>query len=562
MTPKQFVKHYKKYGSVKLVAKGTGITYYKARKAYIHAVADGLMDAQSVGRKSREQIKAPEPIFQGQQKAPRPTEFAVPKKGVKTYILTSAQNNTKLHEGLWKNLLALRKFYGAKLMVGRYTYIKCGLGEGGDKARFVAMQDESLYDSKIVAWDPRIEPYVVDERVELAPGLVWCGEWQRLPTVKRPLSGFETYTGRKSGIFPHAKFEMQSVASSKFEATKFNYTTGTTTMRNYIVKGAGLSATFHHGYGAVLVEVDKDGDWFVRQLNADSDGTIYDLDLKVEGGETSHGHRPEGVTWGDIHVQERDPVVEKLSGDLMNILSPKYAFYHDVLNFGSRNHHDIKDPFKKLKLFHSGLEDVRFEVGEAMCYVVNKATAWPNTEHVVVDSNHDRALERWLRESDWRHDPINMEFFMESALAKIKSIRSGDDTFHMMRYWFNDYDYQGDNCLTNVRFLDEDESFVLCEDANGGIECGMHGHLGPNGSRGGAAAFAKMGRKANVGHTHQAGIYDGIFTAGTSSSLDMGYNRGPSSWSHSHILTYPNGKRTIITMWNGKWRAGMRRIKA
>src|SRR3546814_337856 len=85
----------------------------------------------------------------------------------------------------------------------------------------------------------------------------------------------------------------------------------------------------------------------------------------------------------------------------------------------------------------------------------------------------------------------------------------------------------------------------------------MHGHLGPNGARGGAAAFAKMGRKANVGHSHQAGIYDGIFTAGTSSNLDMGYNRGPSSWSHSDVLTYKNGKRTIITHWNGKWRAGM-----
>ena len=56
-------------------------------------------------------------------------------------------------------------------------------------------------------------------------------------------------------------------------------------------------------------------------------------------------------------------------------------------------------------------------------------------------------------------------------------------------------------------------------------------------------------------HTHQAGIYDGVYTAVTSSVLDLGYNRGPSSWSHSHIVTYANGKRAIITIWNGKWRA-------
>jgi hypothetical protein len=416
------------------------------------------------------------------------------------------------------------------------------------------MKDESLYDGDTVAWDPIIEKYLADERIQLAPGLVWCGEWQRLPTTKRPLSGYETYTGRKSGIFPHAKFEMQSVAAGKFEDTKFNYTTGTVTMRNYIVKGAGLQATFHHGYGALLVEVDKDGDWFVRQLNADSSGTIQDLDVLVKDGKVTTGNSVEAITFGDIHVQEMDKVCHQLSAAMLDYLRPRNAFYHDVLNFGSRNHHERKDPFKKLERFTKGQECVRSEVEEAMYYILNRSQHWPDTHHYVVDSNHDRALERWLRESDWREDPINMEFFMESALAKVRSIKENDRRFHMMAHWYDTVCQS--EALTNVQFLDEDESFVICEDANGGIECGMHGHLGANGARGGAAGFAKMGRKANVGHTHTAGIYDGIYTAGTSSKLDMGYNRGPSSWSHSHIVTYPNGKRAIITMFNKKWRAG------
>lgn len=560
MTPRQFVTAYKTHGSIKAVARETeGLTYGGARKLYLRAVADELMTKQSVGRKNSEQTKTPEPVFHGQTHAIDMAEFDVPKRGVKRYILTSAQNNTKLHDNLWRNLLALREHYKAKLMVARYTYIKCGLGVGGDKAQFVAMKDESLYSGDTVAWDPRIEPFLADERIELAPGLVWCGEWQRLPTTKRPLSGYETYTGRKSGIFPHAKFEMQSVASSKFKPTKFNYTTGTVTMRNYIVKGAGLQATFHHGYGALMVEVDKDGDWFVRQLNADSEGNFYDLDVQVTDGKVTEDVRIEGITFGDIHVQEHDPVVELLQQTMLSALAPRYAFYHDVLNFGSRNHHERKDPFKRLERRVRGQEDVRTEVEDAMEYLSRRASHFDLVQHIVVDSNHDRALERWLRESDWREDPINMEFFMQSALAKISAIKRGDDTFHTMAYWF---DYWTSGGKKNVLFLDEDESFVLCEDANGGIECGMHGHLGPNGSRGGAAAFAKMGRKANVGHTHQAGIYDGIFTAGTSSALDMGYNRGPSSWSHSDILTYRNGKRTIITHWNGKWRAGMKPLSS
>jgi hypothetical protein len=83
----------------------------------------------------------------------------------------------------------------------------------------------------------------------------------------------------------------------------------------------------------------------------------------------------------------------------------------------------------------------------------------------------------------------------------------------------------------------------------------MHGHTGVNGARGSPAGYRKMDTKANTGHTHSAGITDGVYTAGVSGKLDMGYNKGPSSWSHSHIITYPNGKRSIITTKAGKWHA-------
>jgi hypothetical protein len=47
---------------------------------------------------------------------------------------------------------------------------------------------------------------------------------------------------------------------------------------------------------------------------------------------------------------------------------------------------------------------------------------------------------------------------------------------------------------------------------------------------------------------------DGAYGAGVTGKLDMKYNKGPSSWSHSHIVTYPNGMRAIVTMWDGRWR--------
>jgi hypothetical protein len=83
----------------------------------------------------------------------------------------------------------------------------------------------------------------------------------------------------------------------------------------------------------------------------------------------------------------------------------------------------------------------------------------------------------------------------------------------------------------------------------------MHGHLGIAGKKGAPDQLAKMGRKANTAHTHSTGIFNGLYVAGTNSKLRWDYAVGPSNWTHSNIVTYTNGKRTIVTIYDGKWRA-------
>jgi hypothetical protein len=586
MTPKQFVKAYKKHGSIKAITKAEGLTYHHVRKAYLEAVEEKLIQPLRVGRKTTGELvqPVPEPSWDGQTKAKHTPKAKLPKKGkIKRYLLTCAQNNTYLHEPLWDNLLAFAEHMGAELLVSRFAYQRSGLNRGGDKAIWADnyedarirksgfdgeisddfKEEEKLYGSDRYIWAEPIYGHLSDSRMELAPGLVWCGEWQRNPTTANPLSGFQVYTGHRSGIFPHTKLAMESVPQGKFDPPKFNYTTGTVTLRNYIQKGAGLKAEFHHCYGAALVEVDHEGDWFVRQISADSDGTFYDLDLKVQGGVVTTGHAVEAITFGDIHVSRIDKMNHQVSAAMMDDMSPRYAFYHDILDFERRNHHEMHDPFRRFELFVENKEDVREEVGRTMEYVANRSQHWRDCQHVVVDSNHDRALEKWLRQEDWKDDPVNMMFYIESVWQKLDAIANGQgDEFHMLKAWWKNMMYEqewltnGDDPYPNVTFLDEDEPFRICDDDHGGIECGMHGHLGANGARGNIRAFAKMGRRANIGHSHQAGIHEGIWQAGTSSLLDMKYNKGMSSWSHSHIITYENGKRAMLTVRNGKYRAG------
>lgn len=481
-----------------------------------------------------------------------------PAKGaIKRFIITSAQNNTYVHRELLTNLEALAEHYGAEIIVGTYSYNQNAYGPKAikndswrEKVRNGSYDKEPWY-------DPSITKYIRDYRLELGKGLVWAGEYNALPTNVNPLAGLEAYTGRSSAIFPHAKLAMRSIPTMQGEGVKLNYTTGTITQRNYIQKREGVIAEFHHIYGALLVEVNSDGNWWVRQLNQDEGtGTLQDLDVLVKDGVVTTGNGVEALTFGDLHGTFADPTVVKLSHEMTDTLRPKYQFLHDVMEGVSINPHDRKYKNNHVK-FHTwlrGLHRVQAELDATRKLLETYSREGIKT--VIVDSNHDNAwLIRWLSEYDYRVDPANAELFLGLQTRMYSEIRSGKmpRDINMLEYALG-YGY-GLGFRTQkdpFQFLVADESFLIC---NKKIECGMHGHLGPQGRRGSPDNLSKMARKANTAHTHSAGIYNGLYVAGTSSKLRWDYATGPSSWSNTHIVTYPNGKRTLVTIYNGKWRA-------
>ncbi len=329
------------------------------------------------------------------------------------------------------------------------------------------------------------------------------------------------------------------------------YTTGTVTLKNYIQMKAGLKAEFHHVWGALLVEVDSDGDWFVRQINATSDGSFYDLDAFVENGKVTRGHRVEGINWGDIHVTQQNATVFDLawgSGGILDTLKSKYQFYHDLLDFHSRSHHEMDNCHEMFKKYVTEEDNVENEVINTGLWTKEAHRDW--CQAVVVDSNHDGHLKTWLRDANFKYDHVNAEYYLRAQARLYKAIRDRDENFSLVEWALREGD-----CAKNLIFLRPDQSFILCPDHGGGIECGLHGHYGPNGSRGGRSLI-RLGRKANVGHSHVASIIDGVYTAGTCSEMRLVYTHGPSSWSWSLIVTYSNGKRCVLTIRNGKWKAG------
>jgi len=498
-------------------------------------------------------LVAPKDLVDGKERVAERKE-PLPEAGqVNRFILTSAQNNTKVHKEFWANLKAFAEHYHAKIMVGTFSYNQNHYGKLATKRGKAKAAENTLW------FDDDVKPYLNDERVELAPGLMWCGDQNIMPTEENPLSGLESFAHGNSAIFPHTKIEMRSIAVPEGMAVKMNYTTGAVTQLNYVQKKAGLKAEHHHRYSFLVVEVDDRGNWFVRQVSARKNGrNIQDLNVEIEDGVViSTDAKVEAITWGDLHATNSQPEVVESSQNMLDTLHPKYQFIHDVMEGVSINRHYIKAAPLPHLYFHRwlrGLHRVEDELKRTRITVEKYLRPWCTT--VAPDANHDAAwLQSWLNKYDYRYDPANAEIFLRLQLFMYEQIRSGKlpkNVNIMQRVMETEAGMKPGS----MKFLLPDESFVVKE-----VECGQHGHLGPNGNFGNPANLSKIGKKMTTAHTHSAGIYHGLFVAGTSSRLTEGwdYTSGPSSWGWSHVVQYSNGQRSIVTMRMvdgvAKWRA-------
>jgi hypothetical protein len=273
------------------------------------------------------------------------------------------------------------------------------------------------------------------------------------------------------------------------------------------------------------------------------------LGVVVKNGAVTTGNRVEAITFGDLHGTFADPVVVEASLNMLDTLQPKYQFLHDVLEGVSINPHVRKhgDPHAKYHTYLRGYGTLDAELRDTVALLDRYTRKFSST--VIVDSNHDDAwIQKWLREYDYRKDPANAARFLDLQAFMYGEIQKGKmpRDISVLEEAFRNIGYKVG------KFLRADESFLICGRK---IECGQHGHLGPGGRRGSPDNLSKMGRRANTAHTHSTGIFNGLYVAGTSSKLRWDYAKGPSNWTNTHILTYPSGKRTLVTIYNGKWRA-------
>jgi hypothetical protein len=301
-----------------------------------------------------------------------------------------------------------------------------------------------------------------------------------------------------------------------------------------------MKAEFHHTYGALIIE--REGKHcFVRQLNADKDGSFYDLEHKFTRTGVTSGHRILSLTTGDEHelfnVVKRETYTN--ADSMVNILRPKYIVRHDILDCYALSHHHERDPMVQFRKHHNGLNDIRRELDRVVKFI-NETTP-KGSKTLIVPSNHHDHLLKALNRLSPNDDHTNAIFIAEMQALMRQSALRGDshDPFYL---------YLKPRLTCDHEFLSRNRPYIV-----GGVDMSQHSDIGVNGSKGSAKQFAKTTLKMNIGHSHGGRMLHGVCQTGSSTGR-LEYESGLSDHSNCHIVQYLNGKRALVDIIHKRWR--------
>jgi transposase len=444
----------------------------------------------------------------------------------KRFIITWAQNDTPVHDRFFDNLERYAEEIDAAIHViaGRY------------KNPTSVFTDKS-YDT----WAQRVDLYLDANRHDVHRYLSIMSDVKIQPTAVDPMTGLEGMSGVNSCVFGSPKVQLETIPVLQGNRPKMMVTTGACTMRNYTDSKAGKKGEFHHTLGFVIIEIKDDDTFFLRQVTATDSGDFSDLYFRVAKDESTGQSavtrldKIEAIVWGDLHYGKHDPKILDSTFDLMAKLSPDHVVLHDVFDGYSINHHESKDPFIQYQKEVEGSNSLKGEIDE----MLKGLEDFQDYNVVVVRSNHDDFVDRWLKDTDWRKTvtPKNSLEYMQYAAA----ILNREAPNGVIPYVIN-------RRFPHIKTLGRNDSYIVK-----GWELGQHGDVGSNGSRGSLAQFRKLNAKLVVGHYHAPGRKDGALAVGTSTHLRVGYNTGASSWLQSHVIIHTDGKAQHIHFTDGEF---------
>lgn len=450
-----------------------------------------------------------------------------PKKEVKIgskklYIVTTAVADSNPHKGFLAALDTYAKANNAQLVI-----MPCESTTNSFENR-TAVFDKVFSDPKYL---------FVNKDIELNSNISLCSIQVSAKQI-RPISGLARL-GKREGsfVFAATKQFLEFVPSGNKRGTNFSImTTGACTLPSYYgerfaSKRISYIAEKDHTIGAIIIEIEDEKIFHFRQIQADDDGSFIDFGKKYSSDNTVTQVKT-NIVFGDLHSIDIDIFALAAFVNKFKLLNVDKIFLHDIFDGKSVSHHvtNIKERTERSSNAKSNLEEEltnTFEILEFIDQHLNPS------ELVIVKSNHDEFLTRYLSEGRYIIDPENHYFSLKLAI----SLFEGKDVIK------EGFIFTGATVPEHWNFLTRDSSYKIAD-----VECGSHGDLGLNGAKPSLTTLEKVYGNCVIGHNHTAAIHRGVFRVGTLSLLDLGYNRGPNSWTQTCCLIYENGQKQLINL--------------
>jgi hypothetical protein len=293
-----------------------------------------------------------------------------------------------------------------------------------------------------------------------------------------------------------------------------------------------------HVYGAVIVEIEDKNIFHFRQIQSDSDGTFHDLGYKYTKDRVKEEVDVD-VVLGDLHAGDHDETVYQATKNMLIELKTRNIFVHDAFSGYSISHYDENSIHRKSKKYQENRNNFIEEV-KTNCNIFSDLLRNISGSIYRVKGNHDEWYERYLERGSYVNDVVN---HYESLRYAMKYLEGKEPLVEAYKNYMNTDD------LKRMNFLQRKSSYKIAN-----VELAQHGDLSINGSRGSLAGAEKSYGNCVIGHSHSAAIFRGVFRVGTLTKLDLGYNVGPSTWTHTNCIVYSNGQRQLINIINGKYR--------
>ena len=397
-------------------------------------------------------------------------------------------------------------------------------------------ESEDGKDEKSITLDPKLKKFrVVFKDLMLNNNLCVCSIKTSAKQINT-LTGLDRVVAKKDAsiIVASTKHFLKYIPNRHYDIPKALATTGAITLANYdtdryMSKRTAYIAGNDHIYGAVIVEIENENIFHLRHTVASCDGSFTDLGVE---------YNPDGsikilsgsiLVEGDSHTESIDLDLHKETMRFAKEMNVDTIVLHDVFNAASITHHDNeKNLTRAIKAMHHrlSLKD------ECMClkdYLEEINNCVNNI--VIVNSNHDRHLEKWLESGKYIKDPVNSYYGHLLAL----SVMQGKNPLKVM------IEDELGLKSKDIIWLNEDESY---EKYN--VEFGVHGDRGSNGAKGSLRCFENGVWNCVTAHTHSAQIIRNAYSVGTIAKMDQGYNKGFSSWTRTCCICYPNGVKQLI----------------